>query len=226
MKKSLHKQSAILVTLGLLLLTTSALAAIEADVALNTTVKATGGTLVNTSVNVTSSSSVQSEAQIQKTTTSSTITSTADTRTSISLPVNISLDTDLKNYENSILLKEDAVAKINTTSQKEISVEWKHEGKLFGFIPVTVTSKTIVVATETDDAKVTTDMPWWSIFVTGINNRSDEIDVKLEESNAIKAYTSTQASTQIRAQALYEIIKELSVDANVEAEANLEAQTN
>ena len=112
MKKSLHKQSAILVTLGLLLLTTSALAAIEADVALNTTVKATGSTLVNTSVNVTSSSSVQSEAQIQKTTTSSRITSTADTRTSISLPVNISLDTDLKNYENSILLKEDAVAKI------------------------------------------------------------------------------------------------------------------
>lgn len=227
MKKILLKQTAAVLALGALLGTTSAFAATETNATLNTSVKATADNLLNTTINVTSSSSVETGAQMEKATTTSTVTTNSSTRTSISLPINISLDTDLKNYENSIILKEDAVAKIDTTSSKdEITVEWKHEGKLFAFIPVTVTSETKVMANETAEAKVTTDMPWWSIFVSGVNDRSDEIDAKLEGSAAIKAYTDAKVSAQVRAQAVYEIVNELSADASLEAEANLKAQTN
>lgn len=178
----------------------------------------------NANINITSTSTTNRQVSSSTGTTSNrapTNTSTSS-RSSISLPVNISGSADLTSYENSIMVKEDSVAKINTTSDEEVSVSWKHEGKLFAFIPVTVESETTVESSADNTANVTTRMPWWVVFVTNIDDRSNEIESNLEQSSVIKAYINAKTSLQAKAAAIYEIISELSI--NQEADITLEAE--
>lgn len=76
---------------------------------------------------------------------------------------------------------------IDTSSDNEVSVEYKRPSKLFGFISVNLTEKATVHEDSNGNPKVKVSKSWWSIFATD--------DTQTEKfSNALKARIQSQAS--------------------------------
>lgn len=75
---------------------------------------------------------------------------------------------DLEHFAAGILLDDDAIREVKVTEDL-LEVESDEKGKLFWFIPVTLTSRVVVKLTPSDGgedgASVSVRFPWWSMFV-------------------------------------------------------------
>lgn len=127
---------------------------------------------------------------------------------------------DLDVYKQSILDAETDIKDIDIDNENELSVSWEHEGKLFGYLPVTVISKT-KVETENGTATVKTELPWWSAFITDIVGLNEETDNRLTDSEQIRAYGAAPEDLNLKAQALFTVVTELELDSKANGDAML-----
>lgn len=141
-------------------------------------------------------------------------TSGDDNGTDANLEVHGDPDFDL--FVKSAKEDDGDVESADVDSDGAVEVEYKHQGHLFGFIPVTLNSHTAVSADADGNAVVKVNMPWWSFLV------SDASDIR----SAIEASLSGDAELNANAKAgehvkLAEIV--LSALAKVKAGYNVKA---
>ncbi len=149
-------------------------------------------------------------SEVNSTTNTNTGSSLTIETIPVSLPKNISVATDLVNYEDSIMQNEDAVRYIDTSSnENRVSVWWKHSGTLFTFIPVSVLSRTTVSVSDTNTIHVTTQIPWWSIFVKDSGNVASQTESNLQQSEEIKTHMKPRATPEAKAHVVYAIVSTL-----------------
>ena len=144
---------------------------------------------------------------------------------SIVVPANISARADLAEYEDSVMRSEQAVREIDTESNgNTVSVWWKHEGTLLAFIPVSVESRTTVTANDDNTIKVTTEMPWWSVFVKGAHQVLVQTETNLQQSEDIKTHMRAGASAVSKAHVVHAIVSELASETQAQAYLDMESK--
>lgn len=125
----------------------------------------------------------------------------------------VKTETDLAQFSDDIASANENVASVDTASDNEVAVEYAHPAKLFGVIPVHITSRTSARLASDGTPVVETTFPWWKFFVTGVEKTNDKVD------SAIKATAATYltASTTAHQKALLaeSIVATLNADAGV-----------
>ena len=132
-------------------------------------------------------------------------------------------DPDFDLYVKSVTSAEAQVSEVDVDEDGAVEVAYEHEGKLFGFIPVMVTSRTSVTAESNGQARVHARLPWWSFLVSGISGVQSGVETSLNAKEVIKT-GSAKASASIRiklAEAIVSSLKE--TDTAVKASYNVKA---
>lgn len=202
---------------------------VDSDSVINTTIKTNVNAEANTSLNTNSrnGSSTNYESSDSVMVKSGQMTGGNG---SVSLPSNISTAAQLQSYENNLMTNESEISEINTDEDDQVTVVWSQRGKLFALFPITVSTETSVEVNDDNTSKVSTEKPWWSVFVTDIADFSDEVKAKIESSNEVKAYANAKTNIQAKAQVIYAIVSELKAnmqaDVDVNTKANLKSDIN
>jgi hypothetical protein len=135
-------------------------------------------------------------------------------------------DADLEVFSANVSAENENVAGVSVTKngeKSEVMVEYKHRARLFGFIPVKITSTTFVKAKANGEAEVRTRLPWWRILVTSEDYTKAEIESRIKNNATIKANAKVDASASEKAQIAEAIIAELDAEAKANAEAEAQA---
>jgi hypothetical protein len=170
----------------------------------------------NTSGTVSASTSIKTGTDVDMED-NGTVEST-DESMMITNPVNIKADDDLKTYTSEVQTSEENVSEIDTDSSDSVSVSWENDADLFGFIPVKIDSKTTVSAEADNTIKVVTKLPWWSMFVTGVNASTwAQSDMKLQESSEVKENMSPKANAAAKAHVVHAVVSRLSAETKANA---------
>ncbi|MDO8523911.1 MAG: hypothetical protein Q7R74_01630, partial [bacterium] len=78
-------------------------------------------------------------------------------------------DPDFDLLVSTIKTENERVVAVDVDADGAVDVAYKHQGRLFGFIPVTVTSHTTITATTDGTVTAKVRLPWWSFFVSGVS---------------------------------------------------------
>ncbi|MDB5260422.1 MAG: hypothetical protein JWN37_653 [Candidatus Nomurabacteria bacterium] len=230
------------VALGIAALTISGASALTINTVTSgsSTTSSSGGTGqvngTNTNSGANSNSSINANANINATvghTSSSSDATSSGSSTSggsvmttgsnsimISAPLNISSDADFQTYSNSIMTNDSNVSSITASGDNGIVVEYKHPGKFLGFIPVTVTATTEVTSNSDNTVNVKTKLPWWAMFVSGVQSFKSNIETRLQNSSDLQASMNARASAAGKARAVYQIVSGLNAEANANSTTN------
>ena len=94
----------------------------------------------------------------------------------------IKTSADLKTYVDAVVLNDEAIEDVKV-DKDTIEVKSKEQGKLFWFIPVTMTSNVIVKYTLSDSTADTADvsvrLPWWHFLVKKFNNDPSAVQLEI-----------------------------------------------
>src|SRR3989344_8631257 len=91
----------------------------------------------------------------------------------------VSTEEELAIFESNLKATDTNIEKVDMTSENQVEIEYKHKGRLFGFIPIRVKSTTKVVANSEGQVNTETRMPWWNIFVAGTGDIDTEVNQSL-----------------------------------------------
>jgi len=198
---------------------------LDADTSLNSNAN-TGSSSIDAGVNVnlgaTSSSS------------SSTNSMTTEGDSDLALKLNtsgvavrnssqVSSNDDLDIFSTNVTMEKEKVdeVRINSSGNDEtkVAVVYKHKGKLFGFIPVTIKSTTAVMAKANADTAVESHLSWWSFLVTGENYNRKDIETEIRNNAIIMENAKADASASAKARVAEAIISEVDAYASAKAVA-------
>lgn len=193
---------------------------------LNTSVK----TDVN-AVGVSASTAVNANTQTTAGATSSEVnTTTGELNVLINTPQNVTTSAELETYVDEVESSDDSVGDVEVEADR-VSVEYKQKGKLFGFIPSTVSAEVIVNA----DGTVDVSYPWYS-FLVSLDKADTEESIKAQlettipaiiaQNNGLSSNASVTAdfSTQAQAQILNTLRYVINAQAQADAEASAEVK--
>lgn len=134
-------------------------------------------------------------------------------------------ESDLDVFSSNISKKNSEVSKVetdsNTNGESEVEVIYKHKGKLFGFIPVTVKSKTVVDIKDDAKTEVHSTMSWWNFMVTGVDYEKNNIESRIKNNSKVQANAQINASAQAKAEIAEAIVAELNNETNVSGNASI-----
>jgi len=184
--------------------------ALVVDTGANVQVDAVGvGTTIDANASLTSSTS-ESADQNQ-------ILMTTSDESSVMSSVDVTSDAKLSLFTESITTANTNVEKVSIGSDNKITVTYNYKVKLFGFIPVTMRSETVVSSDTEGDVQAVTTLPWWKVLVAGGSDISDDVDAALQSSTSIKNYVAAKAdaSANVKAQAAEVIVATLNAKAGV-----------
>ncbi len=222
-KNSLFRKTVMVAGAGFVLATASASALV--GVSASESLKAvTGSNSSSSSARVSGSVSASTSVMVGNDSGMKDDGTTASVNGSVMIasPVNITADADLKTYTTGVQTSEENVSDIDTDSSDSVSVSWKNDAKLFGFISVKISSKTTVSAEQDNTVKVVTELPWWSIFVTGVNSDTwAQADMKIQQSSEVKANMKAQANASAKAHVVHAVVSQLSAEARANAKATV-----
>ncbi|HVV15117.1 MAG TPA: hypothetical protein VHD55_01825 [Candidatus Paceibacterota bacterium] len=137
----------------------------------------------------------------------------------------VSSDADLEVFSSNAEKMDANVKDVEASSDNEIKVAYAHAGRLFGFIPVKVTSETDVSVDASGNTNIHTRMPWWNMFVTRTHQVSNDVDTYLSASLTGSMKLSADASAAERARIIESIIRaHSSLEADASAQASGTAQ--
>jgi hypothetical protein len=178
------------------------------------------GTSSNSEANANSGLNANINANVNATTLGHTSTTSGNMsdNADITFPVNVSSDAQLQTYTQNIMSADANIANINASEANQIIVQYKHPGKFLGIFPVHVTSQTTVSTNSDNTVNVKVKLPWWSMFVTGVEKSRANIETALQSSASLKSSLNAQAGIQGRAQAVYNVLAAL--------RANMTSNTN
>jgi len=228
MKDSLLKSASVLV-LSLLFAPLVSMASIntvlDADTSLNSSTSASSSS-VNTGVDV-NIGATNSDA-------SSTDNMNMESDSDLSLKLNasgvavrnssqVNSLADLDVFSSNVTMEDEKVDEVridSTDNEAKVAVVYKHKGKLFGFIPVTIKSTTAVMAKANADTAVESHLSWWSFLVTGENYDRDAIETEIRNNAIIMENAKVDASASAKAKVAEAIISEVDSYASLSALAS------
>jgi len=133
-------------------------------------------------------------------------------------------DADLEVFAKNLSIREDRVDEVSfeteSTGAWEARVIYEHEGKLFGLIPVTIKSTTVVEIDSDGEIDVDSDLPWWNFMVTEKNHAAAEIESRLKDNATVMAAAEVEANAAVKAQVVEAIVAELNAHTYIQAAIN------
>lgn len=136
----------------------------------------------------------------------------------------VNSESDLNVFSANVSIKDKQVSEVNVDSgnkgESMVEVTYRHKGKLLGFIPVTVKSKTVVEVKSDTKTEVHSKLPWWSFLVIKKNYAKADIESRIKSNNTIRQNAKVNASSQEKAQIAEAVIAEVAADANAQASIN------
>ena len=192
----------------------------------NSEVMVTSGTGVSTGVNagvqVTGSAGAQ---------TGSAQTGTVDVKVDASgnqvqTSADTTVDAQFKLFADDVEAKNESVEAVEVNGDGSVEVAYRHEARFLGFIPMKVTSRTIVKSDADGNVSVTVKLPWWSFLVGGVSKVESDIETSLKANAQIKAGAGATVSNETRAQLVNAIVASLNAEAAASAQAEASAKAN
>ncbi len=136
----------------------------------------------------------------------------------------VNSDEDLEVFADNISTREENVDEVtfdaDATGAWEARVTYAHTGKLFGLIPVTVKSDTMVKVDAEGELSVESDLPWWNFMVTEKNHAEAEIESRLRDNATVMAAAEVEANAAVKAQVVEAIVAELNAHTYIQAAIN------
>lgn len=138
----------------------------------------------------------------------------------ITTAAQVESEEDLEVFKSNMTMKEAAVSEIETQSNdSSVTVVHKHNGRLFGLIPVTVTSITTVEAKADGETEVHARKSWYSFLVTNESYSSSEVESRIANNPTVQANASADLSAQAKAVIAETIITEVAAYSNTKVSA-------
>ena len=134
----------------------------------------------------------------------------------------VNTESDLEAYAASTLRANDSIDGVDVASDR-LSLSFKEDARLFGFIPHTVTSRVEV----SGDGSVRVMRPWYSFLVAGLS-----VDTKTTIESRVKSAMNEEASGSFSSRSQARVIAEIasalgsSVDAQASASVDMSANTD
>lgn len=130
---------------------------------------------------------------------------------------------DLEIFLANVLMENEAVAAVEFETSAEgsqaVEVVYKHYGRLFGLIPLTIKSTTIVSEDDESGVMVDSNVPWWSFLVAKKSYNQNKLETALINNPKITAGFSVGALT--RAEVAEAVIAEIRATVQTEAEVGV-----
>jgi hypothetical protein len=130
---------------------------------------------------------------------------------------------DLIVFGSTLAQREENVSTVDFESEEtesKVVVSYNHRGKLFGFIPVTVRSRTVVTTGVNNEVEVNSTLPWWAFLVANENFSKAQIESQIMSNKVITGNAQASASAQVQALIAEATIGE--IEAQATAAASLE----
>ncbi len=138
----------------------------------------------------------------------------------VMLSASVKSDTDLDTFTTKLRAKnsdvEDIDFKKGSEANGEVSVVYKHNGKLLWLFPVTVDSETTVYSDANSQAVVDTSLSWWSFLVSGVNYDKAKLESSIKNDETVKSNVSVKASATAKAAIVESIVSQLKANSNME----------
>lgn len=204
------------------------------DVSAGSDASVDSGTDVNATL---SDSIIEIEVGVGATSTASSTEEEVEANTDASFRLNASgvailsasevrSEADLEVYAENLAASEERVDEVVVDQDAEgdtrVLVHYEHDGKLFGVMPVTVTSTTKVTFLANGEIKAESDLPWWSFMVTGVNHASNEIESRVLDNPTVMASAEAELSASTKAHVAEAIVAELKAHSALQANLNAE----
>lgn len=120
----------------------------------------------------------------------------AATGTQVRAAAQVATDAELSVYRENLKVEDERVADARAEEDGSVVVEYFHDGRLLGIIPVKVRSTTELTAGERG-VEARTSMPWWNFLVTGTGSVAAEVDDALDASVSAQAAAGAAAKAQL-----------------------------
>lgn len=125
---------------------------------------------------------------------------------------------DLQVFSENMIIRNSNVANVVVSSdvdeESKVVVVYKHRGKLFGFIPVTIKSVTSVEAEVDNTINVNSGLSWWSFLVAQENYSKAELESQIENNSTVQTNMKVDASASAKARVAEAVISEIRVSAS------------
>lgn len=132
-------------------------------------------------------------------------------------------EADLEVFAHNFASQEEKVdsasAETTADSKSHVEVVYKHKGKLFGVIPVTIKSTTVVVSGN-GEVEVDSSLPWWSFMVTDKNHAAAEVETRVKDNATILMSAELEANATVQAEIMEAIATELESHTSAHASIN------
>ncbi len=167
----------------------------------------------NSETNTESNTNLDSMIKVDGDTSPITITSSAQVQS----------ENDLEIFTKNHLQKNKNITEVqvanNVNQENNISVTYRHDAKLFGFIPTKVNSKTSVKAQADGSVKTDVAISWWAFFTTGKTVDRSKLQSNIEGNTRIKNNISANASAQAQAEIVEAITAEIEAHISTKIDA-------
>lgn len=124
--------------------------------------------------------------------------------------VNSSSDLDIFTYNTMARDERVENVQVETTAEakSEIEVVYKHQSRLFGLMPITLKSKTVVVSGN-GELDVDAKLSWWGFLVTDKARIENEIATRVRDNATVTMSTEYEANAAAQAEIAAAVISEL-----------------
>lgn len=110
----------------------------------------------------------------------------------------LSAEENIKILESDLKARDENVARVQSDSDSEVKVEYKHRGRFLAVFPIKVRSTTLIKADSTGFITIETSMPWWNLFVTGTHDINAKVDESLSaRTDSVSASANLSSQTEI-----------------------------
>lgn len=144
----------------------------------------------------------------------------------IVLAADVKNESDLEVFAHNISAAEEKVSEVEIDSETngawQAEVSYKHEGKLFGLMSVTLKSTTVVEVDEDGKLEVYSNLPWWNFMVTKKNHAEAEVESRLRDNATIMAAAEVDANAAVKAQVVEAMVAELNAHTYIQAAISAE----
>ena len=136
-----------------------------------------------------------------------------DKEVEISSEDNVNNNTDLSLFVHKVIKHDENVSNVEVNDD-DVSVEYKTNIKLFGFLPWT----TYATTTVNSKGETTIDYPWYAMFAS-----TDEVNLQSQVKTSARPYVNTEAkeNTKLSASAKAQILAKIHAAMKADFEASL-----
>jgi len=136
------------------------------------------------------------------------------------------MSAEFKAFAATVKSDNERVEDVTVNGDGSVDVAYRHDGKFLGFIPMKVTSHTVVKNNADGTVSVAVKMPWWSFLVTGVSKVKSDIETSLQANAAVKVDAAVAASDETRVKLVNAIISSLNAEAAASATAEADASAS